>query len=146
MSNLVQSQKKLLFGWYYMWLKLSSTGEPQQDIDAGMRQPDMIKISQNQPDSNQSEETWALSISVVPNKGILGAEYSIIYMIKEFKKKSKSTWMLPPQTIPRDCIIYSGSVFKEQQQPSGLPCWTNFQLLLAPTSHSRRPRRSTSRR
>eukprot|EP00957_Ditylum_brightwellii_P151410 11530252-Ditylum_brightwellii.AAC.1 len=32
MSNLLQAQKKPPVGWYYMWLNLSNTGEPQQDI------------------------------------------------------------------------------------------------------------------
>eukprot|EP00957_Ditylum_brightwellii_P101497 7734581-Ditylum_brightwellii.AAC.1 len=54
-----------------------------------MRQPDMIKVSWDQLDSNQSGGTQALSISVVPNKGIVGAEYSIICTIEEFKKKIK---------------------------------------------------------
>eukprot|EP00957_Ditylum_brightwellii_P024199 1825236-Ditylum_brightwellii.AAC.1 len=54
-----------------------------------MRQPDTIKVSWDQPDSNQSGGTRALSVSVVPNKGILGAEYILIYTIEEFKKKIK---------------------------------------------------------
>eukprot|EP00957_Ditylum_brightwellii_P007898 598056-Ditylum_brightwellii.AAC.1 len=54
-----------------------------------MRQPDMIKVSWDQPDTNQSGGTQALSVSVGPDKGILGAEYSLIYMIEEFKKKIK---------------------------------------------------------
>eukprot|EP00957_Ditylum_brightwellii_P135294 10316725-Ditylum_brightwellii.AAC.1 len=52
-----------------------------------MRQPDTIKVSWDQPNNNQSGRTRALSISVVTNKGILRAEYSLIYTIKEFKKK-----------------------------------------------------------
>eukprot|EP00957_Ditylum_brightwellii_P031329 2374938-Ditylum_brightwellii.AAC.1 len=87
MNNPLQTQKKPPFGWYYAWLKLINIREPQQDMNAGMRQPDMIKVSWDQPDSNQSGGTWALSVSVVPGKGILGAEYSLIYMIEEFKKK-----------------------------------------------------------
>eukprot|EP00957_Ditylum_brightwellii_P025586 1933663-Ditylum_brightwellii.AAC.1 len=86
MSNLLQAQKKPPFGWYYTWLKLSNIKEPQQDINTGMRQPETIKVSWDQPDSNQSGGTWALSVSVVPDKGILGAEYSLIYTIGEFKK------------------------------------------------------------
>eukprot|EP00957_Ditylum_brightwellii_P052779 4001061-Ditylum_brightwellii.AAC.1 len=52
-----------------------------------MRQPDTIKVSWDQLDSNQSGGTWALSVSVVPNKGTFGAEYNLIYAIDEFKKK-----------------------------------------------------------
>eukprot|EP00957_Ditylum_brightwellii_P189440 14419314-Ditylum_brightwellii.AAC.1 len=52
-----------------------------------MRQPDTIKISWDQLDSNKSGGTWALSVSSVPNKGIFGAEYSLIYTIDKFKKK-----------------------------------------------------------
>eukprot|EP00957_Ditylum_brightwellii_P140873 10731094-Ditylum_brightwellii.AAC.1 len=52
-------------------------------------QPDMIKVSWDQPDSNQSGGTRALSVSGVPDKGILGAEYNLIYTIEEFKKKIK---------------------------------------------------------
>eukprot|EP00957_Ditylum_brightwellii_P120802 9213975-Ditylum_brightwellii.AAC.1 len=52
-----------------------------------MRQPDTIKVSWDQPDSNQTGGTQALSVSVMPNKGIFGAEYSLINMIKEFRKK-----------------------------------------------------------
>eukprot|EP00957_Ditylum_brightwellii_P129380 9869802-Ditylum_brightwellii.AAC.1 len=89
MNNLLWAQKKPPFGWYYAWLKLSNIGEPQQDIDDGMRQPDTIKVSWDQPDSNQSGETQALSVSVVPDKGIFGAGYSLIYTIEEFKKKMK---------------------------------------------------------
>eukprot|EP00957_Ditylum_brightwellii_P011978 903381-Ditylum_brightwellii.AAC.1 len=117
MSNLLQAQKKPPFGWYYVWLKLSDIGEPQQETDACMRQPDMIKVSYDQTDSNQSGGTWTLSVSVVPDKGTFGAEYNLIYMIKEFKKTSKSAWMPLLQTMPRGCMIYLGSVFKEQQQP-----------------------------
>eukprot|EP00957_Ditylum_brightwellii_P152088 11579774-Ditylum_brightwellii.AAC.1 len=68
MSNLLHAQKKPPFGWYYAWLKLSNIGEPQQEINAGMRQPDTIKVSWDQLDSNQSGGTWALSVSVVTNK------------------------------------------------------------------------------
>eukprot|EP00957_Ditylum_brightwellii_P086848 6610427-Ditylum_brightwellii.AAC.1 len=49
----------------------------------------MIKVSWDQLGSNQSGETQALFMSVVPNKGILGAEYSLIYTIEEFTKKIK---------------------------------------------------------
>eukprot|EP00957_Ditylum_brightwellii_P099297 7563708-Ditylum_brightwellii.AAC.1 len=108
MSNLLQAQKKPPFGWYYAWLKLSNIREPQQDIDAGMIQPDMNKVSWDQPDSNWSGQTWPLSVSVVTNKGILGAEYSLIYIIKDFKKKLKSAWMPLPWTMPRGCMIYLG--------------------------------------
>eukprot|EP00957_Ditylum_brightwellii_P115252 8789001-Ditylum_brightwellii.AAC.1 len=89
MSNLFQVQKKPLFGWYYVWLKLSDIGEPQQDINAGMQQLDTIKVSWDQLDSNQSGGIQALSVSVVPNKGIFRAEYSLIYTIEEFTKKIK---------------------------------------------------------
>eukprot|EP00957_Ditylum_brightwellii_P039687 3002483-Ditylum_brightwellii.AAC.1 len=87
MNNLLWAQKKPLFGWYYEWLKLSDIWEPQQDINAGMRQPDTIKISWDQLDSNQTEGTRALSVSAVPDKDIFGAEYSLIYTIEEFRKK-----------------------------------------------------------
>eukprot|EP00957_Ditylum_brightwellii_P198633 15139107-Ditylum_brightwellii.AAC.1 len=89
MSNLLQAQKTPPFGWYYAWLKMSDIREPQQDIDAGMQQPDTFKVSWDQPDSNQSGGTWSLTISVVTNKGIYGAECSFIYTIEEFKKKIK---------------------------------------------------------
>eukprot|EP00957_Ditylum_brightwellii_P066271 5030011-Ditylum_brightwellii.AAC.1 len=89
MSNLLRVQKKPPFGWYYAWLKLSDIREPQHDINAGMQQPDMIKDSWVQPDSNQSGGTWALSVGVVPGKGIFGAKYSLIYTIEEFTKKIK---------------------------------------------------------
>eukprot|EP00957_Ditylum_brightwellii_P079894 6076623-Ditylum_brightwellii.AAC.1 len=52
-----------------------------------MRQPDTIKVSWDQPDSNRTGGTRALTVSVVPDKGIFGAEYSLIYMINEFRKK-----------------------------------------------------------
>eukprot|EP00957_Ditylum_brightwellii_P102180 7789289-Ditylum_brightwellii.AAC.2 len=87
MSNLLWAQKKPQFGWYYAWLKLSNMGEPQQDINTGMRQLDTIKVSWDQPDSNWTGGTWALTVSTVPDKGIFGAEYSLIYTIKEFRKK-----------------------------------------------------------
>eukprot|EP00957_Ditylum_brightwellii_P078504 5969059-Ditylum_brightwellii.AAC.1 len=66
-------------------------------------------------------------------------------MIEEFKKKLKFAWMPPPQTMPRGCMIYLESIFKEQQQPSGMPCWAIFQAPLAPASLSRRPRRPALR-
>eukprot|EP00957_Ditylum_brightwellii_P077046 5854855-Ditylum_brightwellii.AAC.2 len=53
MSNLLQSQKKLLFGWYYAWLKLSDIREQQQDINTGMQQPDTIKVSRDQPPARE---------------------------------------------------------------------------------------------
>eukprot|EP00957_Ditylum_brightwellii_P033546 2542945-Ditylum_brightwellii.AAC.1 len=87
MSNLICAQKKPPFGWYYVWLKLSNTGKPQQDTNNDMRQPGTIKVSWDQPYSNQSGGAWALSVSVVPDKGILGAEYSLIYMVDQLKKK-----------------------------------------------------------
>eukprot|EP00957_Ditylum_brightwellii_P150783 11480885-Ditylum_brightwellii.AAC.1 len=82
-----KAQKKSLFGWYYVWLKLSDIVEQQQDIDAGMRQPDTIKVSCDQPDSNQTGGTRVLTVRDVPDKGIFGAEYSLIYTIEEFRKK-----------------------------------------------------------
>eukprot|EP00957_Ditylum_brightwellii_P178976 13633784-Ditylum_brightwellii.AAC.1 len=68
MSNLLWAQKKQPFGWYYVWLKLSNIREPQQDIDAGMMQPDTIKASWDQPDSNRTGGTRALTVSIVPDK------------------------------------------------------------------------------
>eukprot|EP00957_Ditylum_brightwellii_P031181 2363040-Ditylum_brightwellii.AAC.1 len=68
MSNLLRAQKKPPFWWYYAWLKLSNIGEPQQDIDAGMRQPDTIKVLWDQPDSNRMGGTRVLTVSVVPDK------------------------------------------------------------------------------
>eukprot|EP00957_Ditylum_brightwellii_P098543 7506694-Ditylum_brightwellii.AAC.1 len=87
MSNLLRAQKKPLFGWYYEWLKPSDIEEPQQNIGAGTRHPNTIKVSWVQPDSNQTGGIRALTVSVVPNKGIFGAEYSLIYTIEEFRKK-----------------------------------------------------------
>eukprot|EP00957_Ditylum_brightwellii_P148144 11279168-Ditylum_brightwellii.AAC.1 len=52
-----------------------------------MRQPDTIKVSWDQPVSNQTGGTQALSVSVVLDKGIFGAGYSLIYTIEEFRKK-----------------------------------------------------------
>ena len=52
-----------------------------------MQQLDTIEVSWDQLDSNQNGGTQAFSGSVVPNKGIFGAEYSLIYTLKEFKKK-----------------------------------------------------------
>eukprot|EP00957_Ditylum_brightwellii_P067048 5089752-Ditylum_brightwellii.AAC.1 len=68
MSTLLRAQKKPPFGWYYAWLKLSNIREPQQYIDAGMRQPNTIKVSWNQLDSNLTGGTRALTVSVVPDK------------------------------------------------------------------------------
>eukprot|EP00957_Ditylum_brightwellii_P093947 7154114-Ditylum_brightwellii.AAC.1 len=85
MSYLLWAQKKPPFGWYYVWLKLSDIGEQMQD--AGMKQPDTIKVSWDQLDSNQTEGTQMLTVSVVPDKGIFMSEYSLIYTIEEFRKK-----------------------------------------------------------
>eukprot|EP00957_Ditylum_brightwellii_P046650 3540579-Ditylum_brightwellii.AAC.1 len=52
-----------------------------------MRKPDTIKVSWDQLDSNQTGGTQALTMSIVPNKGIFGAEYSLIYTIEEFCEK-----------------------------------------------------------
>eukprot|EP00957_Ditylum_brightwellii_P045255 3431198-Ditylum_brightwellii.AAC.1 len=45
MNNLLQAQKKPLFGWYYAWLKLSDIRELQQDIDAGKQQQTQLRSS-----------------------------------------------------------------------------------------------------
>eukprot|EP00957_Ditylum_brightwellii_P014639 1103120-Ditylum_brightwellii.AAC.1 len=52
-----------------------------------MRQPDTIKVLWDQLDSNRTGGTRALTVSVVPDKGVFGAEYSLIYMIEELRKK-----------------------------------------------------------
>eukprot|EP00957_Ditylum_brightwellii_P014606 1100767-Ditylum_brightwellii.AAC.1 len=72
MINLLCAQKKPPFGWYYLWLKLSDIGIPQQDISTGTRQLDTIKFFSDQPNSAMSGGTQALSISIVPSKGIWG--------------------------------------------------------------------------
>eukprot|EP00957_Ditylum_brightwellii_P069359 5265234-Ditylum_brightwellii.AAC.1 len=89
MSNLRGAQKKPSFGWYHTWLKLSHIGKPQQYINAGMRQPDRIKVSWDQPDINWAGGTCALFVSVVPDQNLFGAKCSLIYAINEFKKKIK---------------------------------------------------------
>eukprot|EP00957_Ditylum_brightwellii_P131066 9997470-Ditylum_brightwellii.AAC.1 len=61
MSNLLWAQKKPPFWWYYAWLKLSNIRELQQDINAGMRQPNTIKVPWDQPDSKQTGGTLALT-------------------------------------------------------------------------------------
>eukprot|EP00957_Ditylum_brightwellii_P091515 6968861-Ditylum_brightwellii.AAC.1 len=61
MSNLLWAQKKPPFGWYYACVKLSDIGEPQQDINTGMRQPDTIKVSWDQLDINWTGGTRLLT-------------------------------------------------------------------------------------
>eukprot|EP00957_Ditylum_brightwellii_P045025 3415750-Ditylum_brightwellii.AAC.1 len=87
MSNLLRAQKKPPFGWYHAWLKLSVIRELQQDINTVVRQLNTIKVLWDQPYSNQTGGTWALTVNVMPDKGIFGAEYSLIYTIEEFRKK-----------------------------------------------------------
>eukprot|EP00957_Ditylum_brightwellii_P196811 14994526-Ditylum_brightwellii.AAC.1 len=77
-------KKKLSFGWYYVWLKLSNIVEPQQDIGTGMRQPDALKGTTGQ------QPNWrkaGVDCEHCARQGYFWAEYSLIYMIKEFRKK-----------------------------------------------------------
>eukprot|EP00957_Ditylum_brightwellii_P073744 5604565-Ditylum_brightwellii.AAC.1 len=104
MSNPLCAQKKPPFGWYYSWLKLSDIGKPPQDINAGMRQPDMIK-------------------------GILGLSTALSTHLKNSRRRLKFNWMTKPQTIPRGYMTYLVSACKEPQQQNRLQCPTPFQWL-----------------
>ena len=87
MSNLLRAQKESPFGWYYAWEKLNGIGEPEKDIESGLKQPDTIKVTWDQPDGGRAGSTRGITAYVVPDKGIFGAEYSLIYTIPDFKQK-----------------------------------------------------------
>ena len=92
MSNLIRAQKNPPFGWYYAWLKLNEYGEPEKDIEAGLKQPETTKVTWDQPDSasQRTARTRDMSANIVPDKGIFGAEYAIIHTIPDFEKKIKA--------------------------------------------------------
>ena len=80
MSNLIRSQKNPPFGWYYAWLMLNEYGEPEKDIQVGLKQPETTKVTWDQLDSasQRNNRTRDMSANIVPDKGIFGAEYALI--------------------------------------------------------------------
>ena len=90
MSNLLGALNEPPFDWYYAWTALDSDGAPKTDVSDALKQPETIRVRWDMPDGTRAGGTRELSADVVPDKGIFGAEFSLIFTFPDFDRTIKS--------------------------------------------------------
>ena len=77
-----------LFGWVYSWNPLDVNRESLITVGQSFRQPDTTRIKWHQPEGGNSRganaRTREVSADVVPDKGLYGTEYVLVFTIREF--------------------------------------------------------------
>jgi hypothetical protein len=115
MSDLVKAQNTPQFNWYTCWMSLGANGMPDNLIEEGLKQPNLIKIS---------FEKGAKEITghVTPNQDWFGAEYFPAYTLPNFKSKIL-TQLLDTQNDNSPLLF---SLMGQCFQDVGLTKWTSI--------------------
>ena len=89
MSKLLKAINKPPFGWHYSWTKLEEDGvTPANDIEDALKQPDAIKVNFEVPAPGRGAgRTHEVTAYIVPDKGLFGAEFALIFTLPQFKEK-----------------------------------------------------------
>src|SRR6056300_1617078 len=88
MSKLLKAINNPPFGWNYSWTKLKEDGiTPANDIEDALKQPDSIKVAFEVPQPGRAGRTHEVTAYIVPDKGLFGAEFSLIFTLAEFKER-----------------------------------------------------------
>eukprot|EP00957_Ditylum_brightwellii_P070981 5394366-Ditylum_brightwellii.AAC.1 len=57
---------------------------------SALKQPKTTRICFDVPDLAQGNNTCEVSADIVPNKGLFGAEFALLYTFSEFEKRIKA--------------------------------------------------------
>ena len=89
MSKLLKAMNNPPFGFHYSWTKLKEDGvTPANDLEDALKQPDTIKVSFEVPAPGRGAgRTHEVTAYIVPDKGLFGAEFALIYTIPQFQEK-----------------------------------------------------------
>ena len=89
MSSILRAKKAPPFTWWYAWLTRDEDGIPKWTIEEGLRQPDTtrIKFYTNETGVNSRGRIREISADIVPDKGLYGPEYAMIFTIPQFRDK-----------------------------------------------------------
>ena len=87
MSSILRAKKAPPFTWWYAWLTRDEDEIPKWSIEEG--QPDTIgiKLDTNETGVNSRGRIHEISADIVPDKGLYGPEYAMIFTIPQFKDK-----------------------------------------------------------
>eukprot|EP00957_Ditylum_brightwellii_P116454 8883157-Ditylum_brightwellii.AAC.1 len=58
--------------------------------ESALKQPETTRIRFDVPDSAQGNNIREVSADIVPDKGLFGAEFALLYTFPEFKKRIKA--------------------------------------------------------
>eukprot|EP00957_Ditylum_brightwellii_P132296 10087853-Ditylum_brightwellii.AAC.1 len=63
---------------------------PDIKHESTLKQPETTCIHFDVPDTAQGNHTREVSANIVPDKGLFGAEFALLYAFPEFKKRIKA--------------------------------------------------------
>ena len=89
MSNLLNAEQNPPFGWAYAWTPLDDDGIPKIDVSAALKQPKTTRVRWDTVPA-RGANARELSADVVPDKGLLGPEFALIFTIPQFEKKIRA--------------------------------------------------------
>eukprot|EP00957_Ditylum_brightwellii_P055950 4239648-Ditylum_brightwellii.AAC.1 len=58
--------------------------------ESTLKQPETTRIRFDVPDLGQGNNTCEVSADIVPDKGLFGAEFALLYTFPEFEKRIKA--------------------------------------------------------
>ena len=91
MSNLLNALNEPPFDWYYAWASLDSDGVPKTEVSDALKQPETIRVLWDMPETGtRAGPTRELSADVVPDKGLFGAEFAMIFTFPDFDRTIKA--------------------------------------------------------
>ena len=69
-------------------VELNQDGVPEVSIDSALTQPETVKICWEQTANDRRDRPHEVSVDIVPDKGLFGWEFALVYTILQFDKKS----------------------------------------------------------
>eukprot|EP00957_Ditylum_brightwellii_P132142 10074938-Ditylum_brightwellii.AAC.1 len=63
---------------------------PNIKHESVLKQPETTRIRFDVPDTARCNHTREVSADIVPNKGLFGAEFALLYTFPEFEKRIKA--------------------------------------------------------
>jgi hypothetical protein len=121
MANLLKAKKNPPFAWYYPWVALNDEGVPANSLEDGLKQPDTKRIKFDVPEvgANTRGRVREVSADIVPDKGIFGAEFPLVFTIPDFETKIRAR--LDPTAA--DFVAKLHQLFGDCLQGKGAAKW-----------------------
>ena len=89
MSRLLRARQNPPFAWQYKWTRLNEDGTKKIDIDSAFKQPERVTVKWDVKEQGTGARgrTRQVLADIVPDKGVLGPEFALIYTIPGFESK-----------------------------------------------------------